>query len=112
MEFVDEDDKWELDTQAYVETYRKEIVLTEGEIEYIFRLSLISEEGPCKKCGGIRFSYLVEFWDEQNGWVHLPEYDDNYFCSNDVCDEDGLKPNEFERLFRSIQKESKHIDLD
>lgn len=108
-----ESDKWELDTLAYVETYRKEIILTgRNGIEYTYRLSLISDEGPCRKCGGIRFSYLVEVWDEQNDWVHMPEYDENYFCSNNICDEDGLKPNEFERLFRSIQKESKYINLD
>ncbi|KYC45038.1 MAG: hypothetical protein APG12_01487 [Candidatus Methanofastidiosum methylothiophilum] len=108
-----EEGKWELDTQAYVETYIKEIILVEKEgIENRYRLSLISEEGPCKKCGGIRFRYLAEVWDDQNGWVRLNEFDDNYHCSNDVCDEDGLKPREFEKLFRSIRQNAKRIDLD
>lgn len=110
MDFADGDDKWELDTQAYVETYRKEIILKESNIEHRFRLSLVSEEEPCKKCGGIRFIYLVEVWDEEKGWIHLHEYDDNYFCSNEICNEDSIKPHEFERFFRSIQKESKYKD--
>lgn len=116
MEFLNgenEEDNWELDTQAYVETYTKTIILTGRDgTETTYRLSLISEEEPCKKCGGIRFSYLAEVWDEQNGWIQLPEFDDNYYCSNDVCDEDGLKPHEFEKLFRSIQQNMKDIDLD
>jgi len=116
MEFLNgenEENKWELDTQAYVETYTKTIILTgRDDIETTYRLSLISEEGPCKKCGGIRFSYLAEVWDDQNGWIQLQEFDGNYYCSNDVCDEDGLKPHEFEKLFRSIQQNAKKIDLD
>jgi hypothetical protein len=110
---VNEDENWELDTRAYVETYTKKIILTGKEgIEYLYRLSLISEDSPCKKCGGIRFRYLAEVWDDQKGWILLPQYEGNYHCSNDVCDEDGLKPNEFERLFISIQKNVKNIDLD
>ena len=116
MEFIGEKDdysKWELDTQAYVETYTKKIVLTgKDKIEFIYRLSLISDEYSCKRCGGIRFSYLVEVWDDLSGWIPLPEYDGNYYCSNHSCDEDGLKPVEFEKLFRSIQKKAQRIDLD
>ena len=113
MEFVNEDENWELDTEAYVETYTKNIILDGRDgTEYMYRLSLISEEEPCKKCGGIRFRYLAEIWDEQKGWIQLPEYDGNYYCSNDVCDEDGLKPHEFEKLFLSIQQNDKNIDLE
>ena len=107
------DNNWELDTQAYVETYTKTIILTGKDgIETKYRLSLISEDEPCKKCGGIRFRYLAEVWDEQNGWIQLQEFDGNYHCSNDICDEDGLKPREFEKLFRSIRQNVKNIDLD
>jgi hypothetical protein len=113
MEFVNEEEKWELDTEAYVETYIKTITLTGSYgTEYTYRLSLISEDEPCKKCGGIRFRYLAEIWDEQNGWIQIPEYDGNYYCSNDICDEDGLKPHEFEKLFISIQQNSKNIDIE
>lgn len=116
MEFhngENEDNNWELDTQAYVETYTKSIIITgKGGIETTYRLSLISEDEPCKKCGGIRFRYLAEFWDDQNGWIQLQEFDGNYYCSNEVCDKDGLKPHEFEKLFRSIQHDTKNIDLD
>lgn len=109
----DENEKWELDTQAYVETYTKKIIITgKDDIEYLYRLSLISEDEPCKKCGGIKFRYLAEMWDDQKGWTPLPQYEGNYHCSNDICDEDGLKPNEFEKLFRSIQQNAKNIDLD
>ena len=116
MKFVkeeNEDDNWEMDTQAYKETYTKKITLIGGEgDEFTYRLSLISEEEPCKKCGGVRFRYYAEFWDAQNGWIHLPEYDGNYYCSNDVCEEDGLKPHEFEKLFRKIQQGEQNIDID
>ncbi|MCC7572022.1 MAG: hypothetical protein KO464_01375 [Candidatus Methanofastidiosum sp.] len=111
--FENVEDNWEMDTQAYTETYTKKITLTGGDGEEIkYKLWLISEGKPCKRCAGVRFRYFAEVWDDQNGWIHLPAYDDTYYCSNHHCDEDGLKPSEFEKLFQKIQQNAKRIDLD
>ncbi len=112
FEIGNPDDKWEMDTQAYTETYTKKITLAgKGGEEFTYKLWLIAEDETCRKCGGVRFRYYVEIWDFQNGWLHLPAYDDNYYCSNE-CEEEGLKPIEFEKLFRKIQKGAENINLE
>jgi len=106
-------DNWEMDTLAYKETYTKKITLAgrDGK-KYTYKLWLIAEDKPCGRCAGVRFRYFVDVLGINNEWIHLPAYDDNYYCSNHDCEEDGLKPLEFEKLFRKIQQGAENVNLD